>query len=210
MNAAIAQIHSLDPAELGLGDFGRPGSYLERQVTRWTRQYRASETVANPAMERLIDWLPAHLPPAGPTRVVHGDYRLDNLIVHPTEPRVVAVLDWELSTLGDPVADFAYHAMAWRIPPELFRGLAGTDFATLGIPDERRYLDLYLQRTGLPAPADWEFHLALNLFRIAAIIQGIARRSLDGTAADPDAAAVGAKALPLAELAWSLVEGRRG
>jgi aminoglycoside phosphotransferase (APT) family kinase protein len=162
-----------------------------------------------PPMERLIDWLPANLPPAGPTRVVHGDYRLDNLIIHPTEPRVVAVLDWELSTLGDPLADFAYHAMTWRIAPELFRGLAGTDFAATGIPNEQRYLDLYLDRTGLSRPKEWEFYLVLNLFRLAAIIQGIARRALDGTASDPKAAAVGAKAGPLAELAWSLVEGRR-
>jgi aminoglycoside phosphotransferase (APT) family kinase protein len=156
-------------------------------------------------MERLIEWLPANLPPAGATRVVHGDYRLDNLIIHPTEPRVVAVLDWELSTLGDPLADFAYHAMAWRIPPDLFRGLAGTDFAPAGIPDERRYLDLYLQRTGIARPAHWDFYIVLNLFRLAAIIQGIARRALDGTASDPAAASVGAKARPLAELAWSLV-----
>jgi aminoglycoside phosphotransferase (APT) family kinase protein len=132
MNATIATIHALDPETIGLGDFGRPGSYLERQVTRWTKQYHASETVLILEMDRLIAWLPANLPPAGPTRIVHGDFRLDNLIIHPSEPRVVAVLDWELSTLGDPLADFAYHAMAWRIAPELFRGLAGTDFVHAG------------------------------------------------------------------------------
>jgi aminoglycoside phosphotransferase (APT) family kinase protein len=209
MNATIARIHSLDPVAIGLGDFGRPGSYLERQVARWTKQYRASETSHNLAMERLIEWLPAHLPEAGPTRLVHGDYRLDNLIIHPTEPRVVAVLDWELSTLGDPVADFAYHMMTWRIAPDLFRGLAGTDFAAAGIPDERRYLELYLERTGLPEPADWEFYLVLSLFRVAAIIQGIAKRALDGTAANADAVVVGAKARPLSDLAWTLVQGRR-
>ncbi len=208
MNATIALVHSLDPEALGLGDYGRSGSYLERQAARWTKQYKASETEAIPAMDRLIDWLPANLPEAGSTRIVHGDYRLDNLIIHPTAPQVVAVLDWELSTLGDPLADFAYHAMAWRIPPDLFRGLAGTDFAASGIPDERRYLDRYLERTGLPRPADWDFYLVLNIFRLAAIIQGIARRALDGTASDPKAAAVGAKARPLAELAWSLVEER--
>jgi aminoglycoside phosphotransferase (APT) family kinase protein len=208
VNATIAAIHSLDPAAHGLGDFGPPGSYLERQVARWTKQYRASETGPNEAMERLIDWLPRHMPPAGPTRLIHGDYRLDNLIVHPTKPHVVAVLDWELSTLGDPLADFAYHAMSWRIAPELFRGLAGADLAAAGIPDERRYLAMYLERTGLPEPADWNFYVALGLFRLAAILQGIAKRALEGTAANADAAEVGAKARPLAELAWSVVEGR--
>jgi aminoglycoside phosphotransferase (APT) family kinase protein len=205
MNATVAAIHGLDPASVGLGDYGPPGSYLERQVARWTKQYRASETGPNEAMERLIEWLPKSLPPAGPTRLIHGDYRLDNLILHPEEPRVVAVLDWELSTLGDPLADFAYHAMAWRIRPELFRGLAGVDLAAAGIPDERAYLARYLARTGLPAPAEWDFYVVLGLFRISAIVQGIAKRALDGTAADPGAAALGAKAKPLADLAWSLV-----
>jgi aminoglycoside phosphotransferase (APT) family kinase protein len=204
MNATVAAIHGLDPAAAGLGDYGPQASYLERQVARWTKQYRASQTGSNEAMERLIEWLPRNLPAAGPTRLIHGDYRLDNLILHPAEPRVVAVLDWELSTLGDPLADFAYHAMVWRIPPELFRGLGGVDLAAAGIPDERAYLARYLARTGLPEPAGWDFYVALGLFRIAAIIQGIAKRALDGTAADPGAAALGAKAKPLAELAWDL------
>lgn len=208
MNATIAQIHSLDPIDAGLGDYGRTGSYLERQVTRWTKQYRASQTEMNPAMECLIEWLPQHLPQAGPTRLVHGDYRLDNLIFHPTSPQVIAVLDWELSTLGDPIADFAYHAMTWRIAPDLFRGLAGVDLSAAGIPDERRYLELYLDRTGFPEPADWEYYLVLSLFRISSIIQGIAKRAIDGTAADAGAAVVGAKAKPLSELAWTIARGR--
>lgn len=204
LNQTIARIHALDPVALGLGDYGRPGAYVERQVSRWTKQYRASETVDNPAMEQLIAWLPRHLPAEGETRLVHGDYRLDNVLVHPDEPRIVAVLDWELSTLGDPIADFAYHAMTWRIAPELFRGLAGVDLAGLGIPLEAAYLDAYLARTGLHRPDSWEFYLVLSLFRLAAILQGIARRAQDGTAANADAAEVGAKALPLAQLAWDL------
>jgi aminoglycoside phosphotransferase (APT) family kinase protein len=204
MNETIARIHSLDPVALGLGDFGRTGAYVERQVARWSKQYRASETLVNPAMDSLIEWLPKHLPPENETRLVHGDYRLDNLIIHPSEPRVVAVLDWELSTLGDPVADFANHMMTWRIAPELFRGLAGTDFAKEGIPDEESYLGSYLRRTGRARPPHWEFYLVLGLFRMAAILQGVAKRSIDGTASNSDAAAVGAKAVPLSELAWRL------
>lgn len=210
MNETIAKIHALDPDTLGLADYGRKGAYLERQVARWSRQYRASETVPNSAMDKLIEWLPKHMPPEGETRIVHGDYRLDNLLIHPQEPRVVAVLDWELSTLGDPIADFAYHMMTWRIAPELFRGLAGVDFAGLGIPDEQSYLDAYLRRTGLRRPQNWEFYLVLSMFRIAAILQGIARRAIDGTAADANAKAIGAKAAPLSELAWKLAPGIDG
>lgn len=206
MNATIAAIHALEPAGIGLGDYGRAGAYAERQVSRWTKQYRASETVPNPAMDWLIDWLPRNLPPEAPTRLVHGDYRLDNVLIHPTEPRVVAVLDWELSTLGDPMADFAYHMMSWRLAPELFRGLAGTDFAATGIPDEPAYLARYLERTGLPRTDHWEFYLVLSMFRIASIMQGIARRALDGTAANADATEVGAKARPVAEVAVALAK----
>ena len=143
MNATIAALHSVDPASVGLGDFGRPGNYLSRQIARWTTQYRASETTPIEAMDRLIEFLPQHIPEFDTTAIVHGDFRLDNLLLHPTEPRVVAVLDWELSTLGHPLADFAYHAMAWRLSPELFRGLAGTDLASLGIPDEATYVAEY-------------------------------------------------------------------
>ncbi|MGY8632030.1 phosphotransferase [Bradyrhizobium sp. 14AA] len=204
MNSVISAIHSLDPDAIELGDFGPRQGYLARQVTRWTKQYRASETTPNEAMEQLIRWLPSHLPNEGELRVVHGDYRLDNVLIHPTEPRIVAVLDWELATLGDPLADFAYHAMTWRIPPKLFRGLADVDFAGLRIPDERQYLTNYVERRGVKAPSNWDFYIVLGLFRLASILQGIAKRAIDGTAANADAGDLGGKALPLAELAWRL------
>jgi aminoglycoside phosphotransferase (APT) family kinase protein len=206
MGATAAAIHAVDPVAVGLGDYGRPGGYVERQVARWTRQYRASETGPIPEMDALIAWLPGRVADSGDSRLVHGDFRLDNLILHPTEPRVVAVLDWELSTLGDPVSDFAYHVMTWRIPTGLFRGLAGADLARLGIPSEAEYLAAWCAATGRPVPQDWEFHIVLSLFRLAAIIQGIARRARDGTANDPRAAELGARARPLAELAWSLAQ----
>ena len=206
MNATIATLHAIDPADVGLEDYGRSGAYMARQVARWTKQYRASRTDPNPAMERLIEWLPAHLPAERATRVIHGDFRLDNIVLHPTEPRVVAVLDWELSTLGDPMADFAYHCLSWRVEPELFRGLRGVDLAALGIPSEEAYLAAYLDRTGLAAPENWEYYLAFSLFRIAAIIQGIAMRAETGSAADARAAETGALARPLAERAWELAE----
>lgn len=208
MNDVIAAIHRLRHEEIGLSDYGRPGSYLERQISRWTRQYRAAETDPIPALETLIDWLPAHLPAEGETRLVHGDYRLDNVLIHPAEPRIVAVLDWELSTLGDPRADFAYHAMTWRFAPDLFRGLEGTDFVGLGLPSEAAYVADYARKSGFDPRADWDFFLALSMFRIAAILQGIARRALDGTASNADAVEVGARARPIAARALRIVEGR--
>jgi aminoglycoside phosphotransferase (APT) family kinase protein len=204
MNTVIAALHSVDHVAVGLGDFGRPGNYLARQVARWSRQYQASETEPQPAMDRLIEWLPRHLPLEGEARIVHGDYRIDNLIFHPTEPRVIGVLDWELSTTGDPLADFAYHAMAWRVTPELFRGLAGVDLAALGIPSEDEYVAAYGERTGRGRSTDWEFYIVYSLFRLAAIMQGIAKRALDGTAASPDAVDLGRKARPTGEQAWAL------
>ena len=204
MNQVIAALHSVDYAALGLEDFGRPGNYMGRQIARWSRQYRASETVKQPAMDALIDWLPAHLPPEGAASIVHGDYRMDNLVFHKTEPRVIGVLDWELSTIGDPLADFAYHTMSWRVTPELFRGLAGVDFAALGIPNESEYVAAYCQHTGRGPIANWEFYLVYSLFRIAAILQGIAKRAIDGTAASADAVATGATAIPMGEQAWEL------
>ncbi|WP_108676398.1 phosphotransferase family protein [Acuticoccus yangtzensis] len=207
MNETIAAIHRLEPAAVGLDDFGKHGGYLERQINRWTRQYRASETETIPAMERLIGWLPANKPAEGPTRLVHGDYRLDNVLIHPTEPRIVAVLDWELSTLGDPRADFAYHAMTWRFAPDLFRGLEGADLAALSIPSEADYVARYAEASGFDPRADWTFFLALSMFRIAAIVQGIAKRALDGTAANADAAEVGAKCRPIAERACRIIDG---
>jgi aminoglycoside phosphotransferase (APT) family kinase protein len=204
MNAVIAALHSVDYTGVGLADFGRPGNYMARQIARWSRQYRASETGAIAAMDKLIEWLPQHLPDESPPAIVHGDYRMDNLVFHKTAPRVIGVLDWELSTIGDPLADFAYHAMTWRVTPELFRGLAGIDFAAAGIPDEAEYLASYCQRTGRARIAAWEFYMVYSLFRIAAILQGIAKRAIDGTAASLDAAEQGRLARPLAEQAWKL------
>ena len=205
MTAAIAAISMVVPAKVGLADYGRPGGYVERQIGRWSKQYRASETRAIPAMDELIDWLPQHLPTAPEeVRLAHGDFRLDNLILHPTEPRVLAVVDWELSTLGCPYADFAYNVMAWRIAPGLFRGLGGVDLAGTGIPTEDHYINLWCQRTGRERPENFDFYVILSMFRIAAILQGIARRALDGTAADPNAREMGAKAAPLAEIAWDM------
>lgn len=206
MNAMIANIHSIDIDRAALADFGRQEAYIERQISRWSKQYRASEIDPNPAMDWLIEWLPRNMPKDNPARLVHGDYRLDNVLIHPTEPRVVAVIDWELSTLGDPIADFAYHMMSWRLAPELFRGLAGVDFEKTGIPDEPTYLARYLERTGFEHPESWEFYLVLSMFRIASILQGIAKRSLEGTASNADATEVGAKAKPIAERAVELAK----
>jgi aminoglycoside phosphotransferase (APT) family kinase protein len=206
MNRVIADLHRVDYAAVGLGEFGRPGNYMARQIARWSRQYRASETETIAAMDRLIEWLPQHLPPESPPAIVHGDYRMDNLIFHKSEPRVIGVLDWELSTIGDPLADFAYHVLTWRVTPELFRGLAGVDFAALGIPDEAEYVAAYGRRTGREAIAGWEFYLVYSLFRIAAILQGIAKRAIDGTAAGADAAEQGRLARPLGEQAWALAQ----
>ena len=204
MNAVIAELHSLDYAAVGLAEFGRPGNYMARQVARWSRQYQASETEKQPAMDRLIEWLPCHLPPEGGPRIVHGDYRIDNLIYHPTEPQVIGVLDWELSTIGDPLADFAYHVMTWRVTPELFRGLAGVDFTASGIPTEAEYVAAYCARTDRGQTPDWEFYMVYSLFRMAAIAQGIATRAIDGTAASRDAHELGRVARPFGEQAWAL------
>jgi aminoglycoside phosphotransferase (APT) family kinase protein len=217
MNRVIAALHSVDVRAVGLAAYGKPGNYFERQIGRWSKQYLASITEPIEAMDRLIEWLPAHIPAGArderQVSVVHGDFRLDNLIFHPTEPRVLAVLDWELSTLGHPLADFSYHCMAWHIPPGTFRGIGGLDHAALGIPSEDEYMRRYFQRTGRDdleaVRADWNFYLAYNLFRIAAILQGIARRVVDGTAASAQARASGAGARPLAELAWQFAQKAR-
>jgi aminoglycoside phosphotransferase (APT) family kinase protein len=204
MNRVIADLHRVDYAAVGLGEFGRPGNYMARQIARWSRQYRASETETIAAMDRLIDWLPEHLPPESAPAIVHGDYRMDNLIFHKSEPRVIGVLDWELSTIGDPLADFAYHAMSWRVTPELFRGLDGIDFLGLGIPREDEYVATYCQRTGRGLLADWDFYIVYSLFRLAAIMQGIAKRAITGTAASHEAIELGRLARPIGERAWAL------
>jgi aminoglycoside phosphotransferase (APT) family kinase protein len=211
VNRVVAALHTVDVDAVGLADYGRPGNYFQRQIARWTRQYRAAETVPIEAMDRLIEWLPAHVPPGDETRIVHGDLRLDNMIVHPTEPRVVALLDWELSTLGHPLADLAYHVMTWRLGADQFRGMAGKDLAALGIPGEAEYVARYCARTGRPPidPMAWEFHLAFSMFRLAAILQGIARRAEDGTAASAEAVETGSRARPIAEVAWAQVQTLR-
>ena len=208
LNKVIARLHSLDYREIGLEDFGKPGNYIERQIARWTKQYQASETERIEAMDNLIAWLPKNIPPSAATTVVHGDYRLDNAIFHATEPRILAVLDWELSTLGDPLADFAYHCMSWHIPPGQFRGIAGLDLPALGIPSEADYVRKYCERTGQREinPTHWDFYLAYNLFRIAAILQGIMKRVVDGTAASVHARDAGMRAKPMAQLGWQQVE----
>ena len=208
LNRVIAQLHMFDYRALGLETFGKSGNYIERQIARWTKQYQASETEPIPAMNDLIAWLPQNIPPETATTVVHGDYRLDNVIYHPREPRILAVLDWELSTLGDPLADFAYHCMSWHIPPGQFRGIAGLDLAALGIPTEAQYIAMYCERTGREGidASHWDFYMAYNLFRIAAILQGIAKRVVDGTAASDHARDAGARARPMAELGWRQVE----
>ena len=214
LNRVIAALHKVDHVARGLADYGKSGNYFERQIGRWSKQYQASITQPIPEMDRLIEWLPAHIPALARDErlasVVHGDYRLDNVIFHPTEPRILAVLDWELSTIGHPLADFSYHCMSWHIPTGTFRGIGGLDLASLGIPGEADYIRRYCDRTGFATPealaADWNFFLAYNMFRIAAILQGIAKRVEAGTASSAQARASGAGARPMAELAWQFAQ----
>lgn len=212
VNRVVAALHSVDPDAVGLSDYGRRSDYLQRQIARWSKQYLASATTALPAMDRLIEFFPGRIPQDESLSIVHGDLRLDNLMFHPTEPRVIAVLDWELSTLGDPLADFAYHMITWHLRPDEFRGMAGADLAALGIPSANDYLLRYCERTGRQPVAQpvWDFYLIYNLFRLAAILQGIAKRVDDGTASSADARETGAKARPIAELAWRWAHERLG
>ena len=205
MNTTLAQLHSFEPAAIGLADYGRAENYVARQVDRWSKQYRASETEKIEDMDRLIAWLPAHLPPPQPARLVHGDYRLDNIILAPNEPRIAAVLDWELSTLGDPLADFTYHLMQWNMPPsEANTGsLVGADLAALGIPPLEQYVAAYVAHTGLDPRPHMAVYSAYNFFRIAAILQGIVGRVRDGTATSAHAAARAEMVRPLAARAWA-------
>ncbi len=210
MNRVIAQLHSLDYQALGLESFGKPGNYFARQIDRWTRQYKAAETEHIAAMESLIDWLPQNIPAGEITTIVHGDYRLDNMIFHPTEPRILAVLDWELSTLGHPLADFSYHCMSWHIAPGLFRGIGGLDLKSLGIPTEDEYIAKYSERTGIAVnKEDFRFYLAYNMFRMAGILQGIMKRYQDGTASSEQALRSGQAARPMAEMGWAYVSGEK-
>lgn len=202
MNATLARLHSVDYRAIGLGEYGKEGAYVARQIARWTKQYRLSETQPIEEMEKLIDWLPRHLPSGETTRLVHGDYRLDNLIMAKGAPKVVAVIDWELSTLGDPLADFAHHLMQWRLPPGNRGGFLGFDFSGTGIPDEGSYVAAYCERTKRSGIPDLDYYLAYNMFRLAAIVQGIGGRVRDGTAASAEAAEEAKLAGPLAQAAW--------
>jgi aminoglycoside phosphotransferase (APT) family kinase protein len=209
MNRVISALHNVDYKAVGLEDFGRPGNYFARQIGRWSKQYQISETEPIPEMHRLIEWLPASIPPGEDTSIVHGDYRLDNMMFAKDQPRVIGVLDWELSTLGHPLADFSYHCMSWHIPPEQFRGIAGPDLEALGIPDERSYVRMYCERTGRNPDRvleHWDFYLAYNMFRLAAILQGIVKRVVDGTASNAEAPATAERVRPLAERAWSYAQ----
>ena len=202
---ALARLHAIDPAAAGLGDYGRPGNYFARQVGRWSKQYAASETETIPAMDRLMAFLPDSLPPEGPTRIVHGDWRLDNMILTPDRPEVLAVLDWELSTLGDPMADLSYYLIGWVIPASQRNGVGGADLKALGIPTVEETVDRYAAATGMrPDNLDWL--MAYNLFRLAAICQGIAGRVRDGTASSPQAVATAAQVHPLSEAAWGFAQ----
>ncbi len=209
LNRVIAQLHTIDYKAIGLGDYGKPGNYFQRQIERWTRQYKASETESIEAMDQLIAWLPANIPPGEETSIVHGDYRLDNMIFHPTEPRILAVLDWELSTLGHPFADFSYHCMSWHIAPGQFRGIAGLDLKALGIPSQREYIARYAERTGKSIRLeDFNFYLAFNMFRLASIMQGIMKRYVDGTASSAQALESGKLARPMAAMGWAYAQGK--
>lgn len=202
----LAALHRFDPEAIGLSDYGRPGNYFARQVGRWTKQYQASETGTIEAMDRLIAFLPESLPPDGPTRIVHGDFRLDNMILAPDRAEVRAVLDWELSTLGDPMADFSYLLIAWVIPATLRNGLAGADLEALGIPSVEDTVARYAEKTGTAGPANLDWLFAYNLFRLAAICQGIAGRVRDGTAASSHARTMAAQVGPLSDAAWSFAK----
>jgi aminoglycoside phosphotransferase (APT) family kinase protein len=209
MNRVLAALHAVDPKAVGLADFGKPGRYFARQVARWTRQYRATETRPIEAMDKLIDWLAVHDPALEESRVVHGDFRNDNMIFAPDAPRVLAVLDWELSTLGHPLADLAQHLMAWRVTAEGYRGLSDSNLAALGIPGEAEYLDLYCKRAGLAPidPAHWRYALAFAMFRNAGIRQGVYKRAIEGNASSDAAAVHGARAGEIAALGWRIANG---
>ena len=208
MNRTLAALHGIDPAAVGLADFGRPGSYFARQLTRWSEQYRASETGPVADMDALIAWLETHVPADdGRISLVHGDYRLDNMIFAPDAPRLLALIDWELSTLGHPFSDIAYQCMQWRLPNEgVFRGLGSIDRARLGIPTEEEYVARYAERSGIAGIPIWTFCLAFNFFRLAAILQGVYKRTLDGNASNPERGRkMGASVPVLARVAAELI-----
>lgn len=199
----LAALHNIDVSSAGLLEYGKPGNYFGRQIERWTKQYRLSETETMPEMEKLIAWLPATMPEQTRTSVVHGDYRIDNMIFHPTEPKVLAVLDWELSTLGDPLADFTYVCMAWVINNEGRSGVLDLDRKALGIPELDTVIERYCKATNRDSVPDMNWYLAYNFFRLAGIMQGIKKRVIDGTASSSHAKAMSQRVFPLVEAAWS-------
>jgi aminoglycoside phosphotransferase (APT) family kinase protein len=208
MIRVLAELHSVDFKALGLGDYGKPDHYIERQVARWTAQYRSTQTEKIQAVENLIEWLPKHVPAGDMTSIVHGDYRLDNTIFDPSGPRMLAVLDWELSTLGHPLVDLAYHCSRYRLPAGSFRGLAGLDVASLSLPSEQECVDEYCRLRALPPipPRDWSYYMVFCLFRLTGILQGVLARALQGNASSARALQAGRRTRPLAELAWQLAE----
>lgn len=206
MNAILARLHSVDYRALGLADFGRPGNYFARQISRWSKQYRASETEKVPEMDRLMEWLPAHIPTDESVCLVHGDYKLDNMIVHPSEPRVIAILDWELSTVGHPLGDLTYHLAGRRGPGSAFESLGREELAELGIPSEEEYVDAYCRRAGRDGIPELDFYISYSLFRSACIQQGIIGRVRDGTAASEHATSLVGRVRPVAERAYSFAQ----
>jgi aminoglycoside phosphotransferase (APT) family kinase protein len=210
LGRVMAELHRLDPTAIGLEGYGKPGNYIERQVARWTQQYRAAETERIDAVQQLIAWLPDHIPPGDEARLVHGDYRFDNVIFHPQAPRILAVLDWELSTLGHPLVDFAYHCMKYQLAHAPgSRGLQGLDLAAQGIPSQADYLEAYLQRcgrAGAVSPEHWRYYMVFGMFRLVGILQGITARALQGNASSPQALETGKRTRPLAEQAWALAQ----
>jgi aminoglycoside phosphotransferase (APT) family kinase protein len=205
MNSTLARLHAIDPEVVGLGDFGRRGQYFERQIARWGAQYLADvDAGRDPNLDRMLEWLPSHIPEGEESSIVHGDFRCDNVIFHPERPEITAVLDWELSTLGHPLADFAYHLMMYHLPPLGIAGLRGTDLHQLNIPSEREYVEIYCRRTGRSSLENLRFYLAFNVFRFSAIVHGIKGRVLRGTAASPNAQTL-VRALPqFTAIGWSL------
>jgi aminoglycoside phosphotransferase (APT) family kinase protein len=203
MNETLAKLHTTNYSALGLDDFGKPGNYFARQIGRWSKQYTLSESQEIAEMNRLIEWLPENIPANEEVSIVHGDYRLDNMVIHPTEPRVIAVLDWELCTLGHPLADFSYHIAQWRMPKAMFMGMIGHDIEALGIPSEAEYTRAYCERTGRDEIEHMDFYMAYNIFRLACILQGIVGRVRDGTASSAHAEQNALIVKPLAELAMS-------
>ncbi len=212
MADTLARLHSVDWRAVGLADFGRPDGYIGRQIARWSKQYEASKTDALPAMDKLMAWLPDNAPQEDETSIAHGDYRLGNLMLHPERPEVIAILDWELSTLGHPLADLAYCCLPYHMPSDTpgLRGLEGYDLAEQGIPSEEQFLQAYCQRTGRSGIPQWNFFLAFSLFRLAAILQGVYARALQGNASNADALEVGKRAGVLAEIGWKLAQEAKG